>query len=461
MTALKIVLTLALFAILIYAIIRKGNIIVTMLALGIFGLLAATATKGTYLYDPSLTGNAWMDVFQSFKTHALDTFTKSGIGMMCIFGYSAFMKKIKAADCFATVCCTPLRKIKNQSLLIAGTYLMTLVFLGILVSGVGTLSFMLTMVFPLLVALGVQPINAAIVLTLGCDLAWGPTNPLYIMMNGLVGVEMNVTEHFIRYQIPIVIPTMLFMAVVLAITSKREDKKIGWNPVDHISELPEISEIGVPKFYALLPALPIIFMFGMSSFVTGGRINVSEIGACVISLVISSIIHILVQAKKGDAFNAINEFYNGMGDALKGPVSIVISATIFSAAITELGGFSLIMNFVVSNLGLSFIAVLYIIIIMSYLINFLVGNCTVPMFLFSSILVESAAASGRQDLLPLATLLMCMAAMGMAFSPTRTNLLMIQGQVGIELPKMIKRIAPVYTAAFVFVLVLSYFIFVI
>lgn len=461
MNALKIIATLVLFGILIYAIIRKSNIIVTMLALGLAGLGVATLLSGISLYDPSLTGSRWADVFQSFKTYALDTFDKSGIGMMCIFGYSAYMKKIKAADCFATVCCAPLRKIKNQSLLIAGTYLLTLVFLVILVSGVGTLSFMLTMVFPLLVALGVQPINAAIILTLGCDLVWGPTNPLYIMMNGLVGVDMNVTEHFIRYQVPIVIPTMIFMAVLLAITCRREDKKIGWDPAAHLSSLPDVKEIGVPKFYAILPALPIIFMFGLSSFVTGGRVNVNEIGACVMALVVSSVIHIIVSVKKGEAFNVINEFYAGMGDALKGPVSIVISATVFSAAITQLGGFSIIMNYVVNGLGLSFVAVLYIVIILSYLVNFLVGNCTVPMFLFSSILVESATASGRADLLPLATLLMCMAAMGMAFSPTRTNLLMIQGQCGIELPKMIKRIAPVYTIAFGFVLVLSFLIFVI
>lgn len=461
MNTLRIVVTLALFAILIFAIIKKGNIVVTLFALGLVGLAVATAITGASLYDPSLTGNRWVDVFQSFKTYTINTFNSSGVGMMCIFGYSAYMKKIRAADCFASVCCAPLRKIKKQGLLIAGTYVLTLIFLVILVSGVGTLSFMLAMVYPLLLALGVQPLTAAVVLTLGCDLVWGPTNPLYIMMNGLLGVEMNVTEHFIRYQLPIVVPVIIFMAVVLAITSKRADKKAGWNPAEHISNLPEVRDIGVPKFYALLPALPIIFMFGFSSFVTGGAIAINEIGACIISLVIAGVIDNIVRAKQGGAFGNINEFFMGAGDALKGPVSIVICGTIFSGAITALGGFNLIMDFIVNNLGLSFVAVLYIIIILSFVIDFLVANCTVSMLLFAPVLVESATAAGRTDLLPLATLLMCMAAMGMAFSPTRTNLLMINGQTGLELPKMIKRIAPIYTAAFVLVLVLSYFIFVI
>lgn len=461
MDTLKIIITLALFAILIFAILKKGNIIVTLLALGLFGLACATAIKGASLYDPSSTGNCWLDIFQEFKTYTLNTFTSSGVGMMCIFGYSAYMKKIKAADCFATMCCAPLRKIKNQSWLISGTYILTLIFLVVLVSGVGTLSFMLAMVYPLMLALGVQPINAVVVLTLGCDLVWGPTNPLYIMMNGLLGVEMNVTQHFITYQLPVVIPVMVFMAVALAFTSKREDKKTGWDRMAHLGSLPEIGEIGVPKFYALLPALPIVFMFGFSSFVTGGAITLSEIGACLISLVIASVIDLAVRKKKGEAYGDINEFFMGAGDALKGPVSIVICGTVFSAAITQLGGFSLIMNFVVNNLGLSFVAVLYVIVILSYVIDFLVGNCTVPMLLFAPILVESATAAGRTELLPLATLLMCMAAMGMAFSPTRTNLLMINGQTGIELPKMIRRIAPVYTAAFVLVLVISFLVFVI
>ena len=55
---------------------------------------------------------------------------------------------------------------------------------------------------------------------------------------------------------------------------------------------------------------------------------------------------------------------------------------------------------------------------------------------------------------------MCMAAMGMAFSPTRTNLLMINGQTGIELPKMMRRIAPIYIAAFLLVLIITFFVFV-
>ena len=398
---------------------------------------------------------------QEFKTYAVNTFNSSGVGMMSIFGYSAYMKKIKAADCFATVCCTPLRKIKKQPLLIAGTYVLTLIFLVVLVSGVGTLSFMLAMVYPLLLALGVQPINAVVVLTLGCDLVWGPVNPLYIMMNGLLGVEMDVTQHFFSYQVPILIPVVIFMAIALAWTSHREDKKIGWKISEHLGDLPPIAEIGVPKFYALLPALPIIFMFGFSSFVTGGRVAISEVAACLMALVVSSVIDVIVRAKKGEAYGDIAEYFMGFGDALKGPVTIVICATVFSAAITQLGGFSIIMNYIVNNLGLGFVPILYIVIILSFLIDFLVANCTVPMMLFAPLLVQAATAAGRTDLLPLASLLLCMAAsMGMAFSPTRTNLLMINGQTGIELPKMIKRIAPIYSAAFVLALVISYFVFV-
>ena len=181
-----------------------------------------------------------------------------------------------------------------------------------------------------------------------------------------------------------------------------------------------------------------------------------------LSLAAAAIIDICVKKKqRKESYGNINEFFSGAGDALKGPISIVICGTVFSAAISALGGFSIVMNFIVDHAGLSFIALLYIIIILSYVINFLTGNVTVPMLLFSPILVESATIAGRTDLLPLATLLLCMAGMGMAFSPTRTNLLMINGQFGIDLTKMIKRIAPVYTLAFILSLIISYFVFVI
>ena len=460
LSALQVIITLLIFVILIVAILKKGNIIITLLALGLFGLACATAINAASLYDPSLTGNRWLDIAEAFKTYVINTFTSSGVGMMCIFGYSAYMKKIRAADCFASLCCRPLRRIKKQGALIAGTYVMSLIFLVILVSGVGTLSFLLVMVYPLLLALGMQPINAAVILTLGCDLVWGPTNPLYIMMNGLVGADINVTEQFLRYQLPVIIPVIILVSILLIITSRREDKKAGWNPQEHISQLPEVSELGVPKFYAFLPALPVVFMFGFSSFVTNGAITVSEVGACVLSLVVSAIVDLLVRKKKGPAINDINDFFNGAGDALKGPVSIVICGTVFSAAITALGGFSIIMDHIVNSLGLSFVAVLFIIAILSFAIDFLAGNCTVPMLLFSPIIAESAQLAGRTDLLPVATILLCMAAMGMAFSPTRTNLLMINGQTGIELTKMIRRIAPIYIAAFALVLVITYFVFV-
>ena len=84
MEALKVIITLALFAVLIYAIVKKVNIFVTLMALGVVGLIAATALKGASLYDPSSTGNLWLDVFQEFKTYAVNTFNSSGVGMMSI-----------------------------------------------------------------------------------------------------------------------------------------------------------------------------------------------------------------------------------------------------------------------------------------------------------------------------------------------------------------------------------------
>ena len=407
MDVFKVVITLALFVILIVSIIKKYNILTVLTGLSVVGYLCATAINGTSVIGENSIGNIWLDNFEAWRVSLTSTVTGSGILIMTVMAYSVFMDKIKASNMFAGLLAIPLTKVKSSFALICLAPVLGFLVLIIIPSGMSCYCVCLATIYPVLVAAGCHPLTAAVALLLGCGCFAGPANPFVSMGIGLLGINLDAATFFVQYGFLTAVVIELVCGIVLALWSKALRRKgdDGCGTAD-IMEL-DIKTLGVPKWYGLLPLIPLVFIFVFSKMGPGGVV-MSVVAAYFLSLIISGICHFFVVGK-GNRKNMLNEigptFYHGMGDAFGRVVAIVAMGTLFGSVLNNLGGIKVIMNSLVGGLGLGFWPMLVVIFVL-YIVMMGLAGATLAIPVLIPAIVEVANATGNAALLPIVVLIL-------------------------------------------------------
>lgn len=430
MDVIKVVLTLALFVLLVLSILKKYNILTTLTALTFAGFFFATILTGVSVLGEDGSGNIWLDIFESFKNSVSGTLAANGFLIMVVMAYSSYMNQIKASDMFAGLAAIPLTKIKSKFILTMISPLVGVLILIIIPSGMSAFVVSLSTIYPILVVAGVRPLVAALGLLFGCGTFVGPANPFVTMAIDMSGMSVSVADFFFQYGLPTSLVTALVVGVALALWSSVLDKRDA-EKVEQAAEVKElnIKDLGIPKAYALLPLIPLVIIVIFSSFGPGGAI-ISVVAAYMIGLLVSAAIHFFV-SKKGarkDAYNEVGPlFYNGAGEAFGRVVSIVALGTVFGSAVTALGGIKIIMNFLVGSLGFGFWAMLVVCVVL-YFIMMIFAGATLPIPLIIPAIVAVMETTGNMELLPCVVLILVAGAgFGQRLQPhAATNLLAAQ-----------------------------------
>lgn len=442
MDILSVVVTLAIFAILIIAIIKKCNIVVVLLFLTLIGYFFATIISGTStLPEASSSGNMWIDIFQQFDVSFASTLAGTGLIIMVVLGYSEYMSKIKASEMFASIVSIPISKIKAKYILIGITPLIGLLYMLVIPSAMSAFVVALGTLYPILVIAGINPLTAAVAILLGCNIFCGPANPFVLMMLKQMELSdtLGVAAFFIQYALPVAIVMEIVMGIVFVFWSKFLDSRIKpvESPIDY--EALDINSLGVPKFYAIFPVLPLIFIIVFSSFVVKSII-ISVVAAQVISLCIVVLVHILCTNKgeRKKAFNDVNEFFKAMGQSFGSVVAVVAVATFLAGAITKLGGMTVIIRLLVENLGLGFWPMLFVLLAIFFVMSFTAGPAAaIPVI--GPAIFGVATSTGSLELLPMACLILVMGGgLGLMIKPFDPKLVMMSEMYKIDVIQCIK-----------------------
>lgn len=443
MDAIAVVLTLILLVALIIAIVKKFNILATLTFLTFIGFAMATVLYGASTMGEAGSGNMWIDIFEQFRGTFSATLAGNGLLIMVVMGTAGYFSKIKASDMFAGLVAIPISKIKAKWLLIAIAPLIGLVFQIIIPSGMGAFVVALSTIYPILVAVGVNPVTAALALLFGCNVFTGPANPFVAMCIDMMGLGMNVSDFFFQYGMIPVILVEIVIGIVMVFWSSICDKKDGAAAAGEVKKL-DINELGVPKFYAILPLIPIIFIVIFSSFATGGQFGIITVPAAyTIGFVVAVIVHVIcTKGNKKEIFGEAGPlFYDEMGGAFAKVVSVVGLGTFFSAALTALGGIDIIMNVLVNSLGLGFWPMLVVFLVLYFIMALLAGP-TLSIPLLAPAITVVATSAGMADLLPMAAVILTLGGgLGLFLMPYDPKLLMVSQMNGIDIMQVIKRTA--------------------
>ena len=208
----------------------------------------------------------------------------------------------------------------------------------------------------------------------------------------------------------------------------------------------------VPKFYALLPVLPFIFLFGFSSMVMQSitmTIPIAMMSTISICIVIEAIRFRSIQR----AFDNFEAWLKGTGMIFASVLTLMIAAEYFSAGLTNIGAINTLIDTAKSfDLGPSGIVIVFSGFIL--LTAFITGSGNAPVMAFIPIVPQIATNFGVNPLLPLLPILFA-AGIGRTMSPVAGVIITVSGMAGLTPIDVIKRTSVPMLSSMVVVLIMA------
>ncbi len=452
---LGVIITLLLVGLLIWGIIKKMNAAFLLIVLSFLTFAGLEIAQGTSVLGENSTGSFFIDLFENIVGVAGSTLGRNVLLVMTVMGYVTVCEKVNATKMFAVFASKPLKKIKSPYM-IAVFVIILGIFLKLAITSSSSLCTMLiATMYPIMRAAGVSRGTAATAVTLPGCVIWGPSDANIYLAFTAAGVEnVSIADFFVHYQIPMVAVLIVVFAVTVPIFSKMWDKKEGVvNEAYEGGSMDTLSaeSLGVPKFYAIFPILPLIFILIFSTLIPATPVF-SVGGAHWLCLMIVILIDIFVKRSLIESFNNVVTFFQGMGRYLAIGGMIMVGAALFSTALRNVGGMAYIGQLLTSG-NTGYVVTLGLAVILGFVIAAFSHvapalNIFVPLFV-----AVSALTGGSIQLMILA--LLTGASMGIAILPTNTAIVIASGTTEISIPGIMKRNALPAASAAIAVIIVS------
>lgn len=410
---------------------------------GLFLLFAATALGPVGSILPAKVTSTGFWLFDPFKTmSSLFSSRTAGLGMiiMAATGYAKYMDVIGASKVMSDVMTAPLKHIKSPYMVVGASYIVGQI-INIFVpsaSGLGTL--LMVTIFPVLVRLGVSPLSAtALVGTTAC-LDLGPASG-----NANLAAkysDLDVVEYFVAYQIPISIVAMIVIAALHMVVQKYYDTKDGFVP--DFADLPQEKDVAkedlqVPKYYFLLPILPLAMLLVFSRFlISSVKLDVPIVMffSFILALLCEFVRH---RHEIRKVLDGAMEFYNLMGKSFATVITLIIAGEVFAQGLMASGAVKLVIDSV-QGLGLGAAAITITMVLLISVAAFLMGSGNAPFFAFASLaptIAQQMSVSAVSILLPM----QLAAGIARSVSPITGVIVAVSGMGGVSPFAVVRRTA--------------------
>ena len=419
--AIRILVTLVMIAMILIIVARKYYTATAFLGIGFVVLLVTTLITGQSAIAEGGSGNAVVDVFEVMANAITTSLGSTGLVIMVVMGYVGYMTHVKAAELFSIVVARPLRKIKHSEILIFATFVLVVIVKLAIPSSSSEVSLLIATVFPVLIAVGISKETSASLLMVATAIVWGPSNTLALTAFNGAGLEnISIPVYFVTKEILPVICMIVVGTIVFILVNKYFDKKEG--VLVSRSELPElkdVKELGIPKFYAVFPVLPVLLVIVFSPIVQQ-YITISVVAANFMSFLLVMIIEIIRKRNIRRTFEDSKALFEGMGKAF---VSVVGCLKILAGALAGAGGRTItiavigaIAAFILIGIGSSI-------------------SGTLP--LFSSLYAAFAASEG--ELVNMVRILIFGGSLASAVNPIAPTTMIVSGGCNVPITTIIKR----------------------
>ncbi|WP_110933191.1 C4-dicarboxylate transporter DcuC [Paenibacillus bouchesdurhonensis] len=458
--------------IVIYMLIKKMDIKITLFLMGIILILVAAAMGNDIaVKDFESTGSLWLDPLQVIVTQFKQTFTAAGFIILLLGGYTAYMSSIGANEVTVSALTKPISKIKSAYVLVPIVFLLGNLLSLVIPSASNLAIILLATLFPILRKAGMSALSAAAVIATSATIVPTPLGSDNVaiaeeLAKHAMFANLTVTDYVFRYHAIVSIPTLIFIALVHYYWQKRMDKKASHSQaeaeVNHESK--EDIEIRGGKLfktvYAILPIFPIILLLGTYAIqlTTGNAIQLSVEVATLVSFVLAIICEVIRHKGDKSVLEKTESFFKGMGGAVP-IVALLVAASVFVTGLKSIGLVDALQQSMqnIQGNGLDFILPLVLVAITA-LIVILSGSGTALIFAMVPLMVPLADAAGISPI----AISVPMGLSGNLFravSPVAAVVLIVAGTVKTDPIAIVKRTSVPMIAGVIFMFILSMVIF--
>ncbi|GHA42286.1 C4-dicarboxylate transporter DcuC [Photobacterium aphoticum] len=356
-----------------------------MIAMGVFNGNTEFLPKGG-----SHTGSVIVDFFEVIKVISSSTLAKLGLIIMAVGGFSKYMGHIGAANAMVQIATKPLSYIKNPYLVLAMAYVIGQLINIFIPSATGLALLLLVAMYPVLVGVGCNPAAAAaVVATTGC-LDLGPASSAANKAAEVSGID--VATYFASYQLPVSVAAIIVIATLHFFSQRYFDQKDAEKGVKHEFNLDAKEQRPAPKWFAILPVLPLGLLLTFSSFaITSIRMDV--VTAMFIALFVSMVCDYIYTRDGKEVAASLKVYFEGMGNVFSGVVTLIIAAQTFVVGLKAIGFIDLLLNSA-ANMGLGYLAMIVMLVGIIVTITMLSGSGNAAFFSFSNLAPDVAAQVG-------------------------------------------------------------------
>ncbi|MBY5943996.1 anaerobic C4-dicarboxylate transporter DcuC [Photobacterium rosenbergii] len=278
------------------------------------------------------TGNFVTDSLEYVKY--MLQYRGGGLGMqiMLLCGFASYMTHIGANNVVVKQFSKPLSVIKSPYVLLVAAYIVACLMSLAVSSATGLGVLLMATLFPMMTAMGISRPAAVAICASPAAIILSPTSGDVIVAAEKSGLPLHVFA--VETVLPVSICAIIVMAAAAFFWNKYLDKK-----ENIVMEKVDISEIEVkaPAYYAILPFLPIIGVFAFNGeTIPGLTLDIYTI--VVMSIFIGAIVDFVTKRFKGkETLEDLEACYQGMADAFKGVVMLLVAAGVFAQGLMSIG----------------------------------------------------------------------------------------------------------------------------
>ena len=345
---LEVIIALVVILGVSYLIYKKYNATIALGIGGIILLFAAVILGHPILSPEETTGIIWLDPFKKIEMSFLKNLGNIGLTIMTLFGFSSYMNLIGANEVAVNIMTKPLGKIKSKYLIVPVIFLLGNLLSLVVPSASSLAVLLMATLYPVLTKVGVTPLTAGAVIATTATVMPTPLGADNILAAETFGI--NIMDYVVAHA-KISVPALLVIATTHYFWQKYLDKKdpISNNIKIDESKLAKLNENLPPKYYAILPILPLILILFFNIFMKEVKIGLVTISF--ISLIISVILELIRKNDFIKVSNDINVFFKGMGNGLAMVVSLLVAASLLVDGLKTLGIIDMITNSVKNIAG--------------------------------------------------------------------------------------------------------------
>ncbi|MGF1773703.1 anaerobic C4-dicarboxylate transporter DcuC [Vibrio maritimus] len=411
-------------------------------------LLLLTGVLGHTVLPAKLTstGNMVTDSLEYVKY--MLQYRGGGLGMqiMLLCGFASYMTHIGANNVVVKQFSRPLSFITSPYVLLVAAYIVACLMSLAVSSATGLGVLLMATLFPMMTAMGISRPAAVAVCASPAAIILSPTSGDVVIAAEKSGLALDVFA--VQTVLPVSICAIIVMAAAAFFWNKYLDKKEN-TPMERV----DVSEIKVdaPAFYCILPFLPIIGVFLFNGRTIPG-LSLDIYTIVVGSIFLGAVIDFMVKRFNGKkTLEDLESCYQGMADAFKGVVMLLVAAGVFAQGLMSIGAIDNLLH-LADKAGAGGIALMLILTGLTVAAAIATGSGNAPFYAFVELAPSLAAKMGLNPAFLIIPMLQA-SNLGRTISPVSGVIVATSGMAQISPFEVVKRTSVPVIAGLVTVII--------